>query len=439
MAAPTKAVILPPSSTEHFGSIIPFAEPTWYNTSSSTTPFYKESHIRLRNEIRKYYEESVIPHAAKWEEEGRVPDDVFKRGAQKGYVAAAVAHYGLSVEDLRAAGVSLPGNIDPSKWDIFHDFILTGVVWGMGGGNAIGCPPIINFASPQLRQEVLPGILNGSIRVCLGITEPEAAVKTDDGNHYRVNGSKKWITNALCTHGGGGLYVQTLADTYKDGMKGISMLLIPLKSKGIKMRPLKNSGVNSSGSTYIEFDDVIVDKKYLLGRENEGFRIIMSNFNHERLSLAQLSLRMSRICAEDAFSHAVTRSTFGKLLIENQVIREKLGKMGRRIESLQAWIELICHHYQLSCEVSKAKADREVAASVALAKVEAGRTLEEVCREAQQILGGLAYQRGSGRGARIEQISRDVRVMVVGGGSEEILTELGMRQQIVNFMAKSRM
>lgn len=135
---------------------------------------------------------------------------------------------------------------------------------------------------------------------------------------------------------------------------------------------------------------------------------------------------MARVCAEDAFKHAMTRETFGKKLIENQVIRSKISQFGRSIDPAHAWMEqlvfLIEHEKRNGKEIA-------ISGPIANLKVLAGQTLERVNREAQQIMGGLGYSR-TGRGARIEQISRDVRVMVVGGGSEEILVDLSVSQEM---------
>lgn len=164
--------------------------------------------------------------------------------------------------------------------------------------------------------------------------------------------------------------------------------------------------------------------KYLIGTENAGFKYVVSNFNHERLWISIQALRMSRICIEDAYEHATIRKTFGKALIEQPTIRLKFSEMGRMVEALQAQLELLFYHF------NRNYSDADLAGMTALAKVNAGRTLEFVNREAQQVFGGLGYQRGGLRGHRVEQISRDLRVIVVGAGSHEILTDLGIRQQM---------
>jgi alkylation response protein AidB-like acyl-CoA dehydrogenase len=135
---------------------------------------------------------------------------------------------------------------------------------------------------------------------------------------------------------------------------------------------------------------------------------------------------MARVCAEDAFKHATIRETFGKKLIENQVIRQKISQFGRSLDSAYAWMEQMVFLIEHG---KRTGGDPGVSGPIANLKVLAGRTLELVNREAQQIMGGLGYSK-SGRGARIEQISRDLRVMVVGGGSEEILIDLSVSQEL---------
>ena len=135
---------------------------------------------------------------------------------------------------------------------------------------------------------------------------------------------------------------------------------------------------------------------------------------------------MGRVCLEDAYKHAITRETFGKKLIENQVIRAKFSTMGRQLESAHAWMEQLVY---ISESAKNNGTDAKMGGLFANLKVLAGQTLEKVNREAQQVMGGLGYSK-NGRGARIEQISRDVRVMVIGGGSEEILSDLAVNQEI---------
>jgi alkylation response protein AidB-like acyl-CoA dehydrogenase len=144
---------------------------------------------------------------------------------------------------------------------------------------------------------------------------------------------------------------------------------------------------------------------------------------------------MARVCAEDSYRHAISRETFGKKLIENQVIRSKFSEMGRKLDSAYAWMEQLV----FISETSKRNGvDSGMGGLFANLKVLAGQTLEKVNRESQQVMGGLGYSK-NGRGSRIEQISRDVRVMVVGGGSEEILSDLAVNQEIKTMKKQSKL
>jgi alkylation response protein AidB-like acyl-CoA dehydrogenase len=188
------------------------------------------------------------------------------------------------------------------------------------------------------------------------------------------------------------------------------------------------------GSTFITFDDVRVSCNNLIGKENQGFAMIMSNFNPERLHLACASLRLARVCAQDAYTYACERETFGRPLIEHAPIRSKIASFGLLIEPVHSFLE------QLTFIVESARCstkDVNVGGMTALLKVMSTRCLEKVCREAQQILGGAAYSK-SGKGARIEQISRDVRVYVVGGGSEEIMLDLALRQEARDVVLRAK-
>lgn len=349
----------------------------------------------------------------------------------------AVSVFPLAAEYLD--GQTLPAGIDPAEWDGFHDLIVIdeiarcgylGVIWALSCGNSIGAPPLINYGTPEQKRKFLPDMYKGKTRFCLGVTEPDAGSDVAGitttaerrGDVYIVNGAKKWITNGMFAD-----YTTAAVRTGGSGRKGISALVIPLKAQGVTCRKLDNSGVHASGSTYIEFDDVEVPVANLLGKENAGFDIIMSNFNHERLWLACTSLRMARVCAEDAYIHAITRETFGHKLITNQVIRAKFSSMGRSLDSAHSLMEELV--YLIEKKKKSGGEDPWIGGLIANLKVLAGRTLEHVNREAQQVLGGLGYSK-KGRGGRIEQISRDVRVMVVGGGSEEILADLAVNQEM---------
>ncbi|SCO52119.1 probable acyl-CoA dehydrogenase [Fusarium fujikuroi] len=382
-------------------SNIPFADPVWHKDSSH--PYFKNSHRKLQRFIREYVDSEITPNAPEWEAQGFVPDKAYARHAELGFLAAAV--FPLPKSSL--SGVSLPAGIPLDEWDEFHDYILIdeiarcgflGVVWG----------------------------INSGATHCLMVTEPDAgsdvagltteAVKTEDGKHYVINGQKKWITqgqkatHALCAARTGG-----------PGHKGLTVFILDMKTEGVTCKKMENSGVAASGSTFVNLDDVVVPVENILGREGQGFEIIMSSFTHERLWVGITALRLSRVALEDSYRHALRRETFGKKLFENQAIRLKFSKMVGLIEPVHHLMEDLVRR---SVRVPAL----EFSPWAALLKMQAAHNLETISRESQQIFGGLGYSRG-GAGGRVEQISRDVRVLVVSGGSEEILQDMISKQQ----------
>lgn len=190
-------------------------------------------------------------------------------------------------ENVERAGVALPGGVDPEQWDILQvlalasirmkaepllhscDFICAdegarsgylGVSWGLGGGNAIGAPPLVVWGTPGQKERWLYPVLRGSKRCCLGVTEPSggsdvAAVRTTAkqvNGHWLVNGQKKWITNGIDAD-----FMTTAVRTGDaTGASNLSFLIIPLDAPGVTRRPIENTGVHASGSAYITLENV---------------------------------------------------------------------------------------------------------------------------------------------------------------------------------------
>ena len=148
------------------------------------------------------------------------------------------------------------------------------------------------------------------------ITDP------DDPSTFLVSGHKKWITTGLFAD-----YATMLVRTSKDieGMNGLSLLIVPLKTatggrpSGVTIRAIRVSGLSASGTALISLQGVRVPKKNIIGKEGNGFAMVLGNFNPERLSLAITALTLARSCLADSWEHAMRRRTFGKPLISNQV------------------------------------------------------------------------------------------------------------------------
>jgi alkylation response protein AidB-like acyl-CoA dehydrogenase len=415
-------------SPSSFGKLAPWAEPAWSHGLAS--PYYNASHIKLRNTLRTYIDTNILPDALTWEAEGEAPREERLRWAGSGFSFADIpAQY-------RPKNNPGPAGIPVEELDVFHLLVSTdemsriegGVVSCLEGASVIGAPPVLHHGTEEQKGKWLKGLFDFSTSFCLGITEPSGgsdvanlrttATLDSDGEYYVVQGSKKWITGApWATH------MTTAVRTGGPGAQGLSVLVIPLSSDGVTITRIANSGQHAGGASMVDLESVRVPVANRLGPEGAGFRIIMTNFNRERYIMAVGCNRKSRTCLSLAIEYAAQRETFGKPLIANQVIAAKFVTLARQVEAHWAWLEQIAYAVQVS---PKGWQDGEVAGRIALAKVQGGRMLEEASREAQQVWGGRGYQRGNA----VEQISRDLRMMVVGGGSEEIIADLAVRQEM---------
>ncbi|KAK9472563.1 acyl-CoA dehydrogenase/oxidase [Dipodascopsis tothii] len=433
--APAKAAHGSTAAVVHepFGDLVPYSDPNWYQGNYTT--YYNETHVALRAEVREWVDTVLEPNATEWDEKKTVPPEIYREMGARGYLAGALGiKYPTEYTDIR------PKSVPVDKWDHFHEYILTdeicragsgGLVWALLGGYGIGAPPIAKFASPEVKKRVMPGLLSGEKRVCLCITEPDAgsdvagltatAVKAADGSHYVVNGEKKWITNGIYAD-----YFTVAVRTGGPGMGGVSLLLIEKTMPGVSVRRMDCSGMWSSGTTYVTFEDVRVPVENLLGKENQGFKVIMTNFNHERMGIIIQATRFSRVCIEESIKYAHKRKTFGKRLIDHDVIRSKIANMACRTEATSAWLENLV--FQTNCMPEK-EAMLRLGGAIAGCKAQATQTFEYCAREAAQIFGGLSYSRG-GQGAKVERLYREVRAYAIPGGSEEIMLDLSVRQAL---------
>ncbi|KAJ1557722.1 hypothetical protein HK096_005705, partial [Nowakowskiella sp. JEL0078] len=305
-------------------SRVPYSESSYWGGFRS--PYYNDSHKRFREALRKFFDEFVIEEARSGESADKVPSlDLFKKLGNAGIFAARVG------PGAHLKGFNLPGGIQSEEFDYFHELIINqenarlgtpGFSDGIGSGLVIGLPPVIHFGPTWMKEKIIPEVLRGDKRICLAISEPGAgsdvaaiattAVKTPDGKFFIVNGVKKWITNGTFSD-----YFSTAVRT-GDGMGGISMLLIE-RSEGLTTKPIKTS-YTAAGTALIIMENVKVPVENLIGKEGQGFQVIMYNFNHERWAIICGIIRATRLWAHQ-------RKVFGKRLIEQPVIRFKLATM----------------------------------------------------------------------------------------------------------------
>jgi acyl-CoA dehydrogenase len=198
------------------------------------------------------------------------------------------------------------------------------------------------------------------------------------------------------------------------------MIVVPGDAKGLSRTRLDKMGWLASDTGHLHFDGVRVPARYLVGEEGAGFKMIMSNFNGERLAMSAMALGFAQACYDEALEWARERKTFGSPLVEKQVIRHKLVDMQMRIASTEAWLNSVT----AMADEGRLESDAECVAHVCMLKNHSTQAMQFCADQAVQILGGMGFMRGT----KSERIYREVKVMMIGGGAEEIMKDLAARQ-----------
>lgn len=381
----------------------------------SASHYFSPEHEAFREALRDFVTREITPYAADWDEAETFPRELYRKAAQLG-----------------VQGVGYDEAYGGTPADIFYHIIVSEEIsrCGVGGvaasllSHTIGLPPVAAHGSEALKQRVIPRVISGEKIAALAVTEPGggsdvAALKTTavrDGDSYVVNGEKVFITSGMRADY---ITVAVRTDPEQKGAGGISALLIEGDMPGLTRMPLKKMGWWASDTAHLRFENVRVPVSNLIGTENQGFKVFMNNFNSERLGLASQACAFAQVCLEEALDWARERSTFGVPLSERQVIRHKLMDMYARIDAARSLV------YDLAWRLREGVGEpRQLVARTCMAKVLATQAMQHCADQAVQILGGMGYMRGT----RSERIYREVKVMMIGGGSEEIMKDLAARQ-----------
>ncbi len=372
----------------------------------------------LADAARRFIQTEVAAHLNDWEEAGEFPRSLYQRAAEVGWLAMGYP------EELGGT---------PAPWKLRNAMTVAMARVGGSGGlmaslfsHNIGLPPVIRHGSAALQQEVVPPVLRGEKIAALAITEPGGgtdvmSLRTTarlEGDEYVVDGEKVFITSGMRADW---LTVAVRTNPKDKGPGGISMLMVPGHLPGLSRTALKKMGWLCSDTAHLRFDSVRVPARYLVGEEGSGFKMILTNFNGERLSMAAMALGFSECCYDEALAWARQRKTFGTALVDHQVIRHKLMDMKMRIESTRAWLNAVSARADSG---DKADKGSQWVAEVCLLKNHATQTMQFCADQGVQILGGMGFMRGTA----CERIYREVKVMMIGGGTEEIMKELASRQ-----------
>lgn len=379
-------------------------------------PHYETAeHATFRASLREFVAREITPFVNEWDEAGTFPRELYRR-----------------IGELGVPGIGYPEAYGGTPADLFFQLIVSEEFARPGCGGvaaslhsySIGLPPVLAHGSEAQKQRIIPPVLAGEKISALAITEPGggsdvAALKTTavrDGDHYVLNGEKVFITSGMRADV---LTVAVRTDPANRGAGGISAIVVEAPTPGLSRTELKKMGWWASDTAHLRFENCRVPAANLLGVENQGFKVFMNNFNAERLGMSASACMYAQVCYEEALAWARERVTFGQPLSQRQVIRHKLVDMALRIEAARALV------YELAWRVQHGVGDpAALVARTCMAKIQATQAMQFCADQAVQILGGMGFMRGT----RSERIYREVKVMMIGGGSEEIMKDLAARQ-----------
>jgi acyl-CoA dehydrogenase len=361
---------------------------------------------QFRDMVLRFTKDQIEPNVSQWEEEGIFPRSLYKVAAEAGILGAGFDEtYGGAGGDFLYALVASEAMLTAGS---------TGVMVGLQS-LGIALPPILNLGTEEQKKRFATPVLSGEKIAALGVTEPGAGsdvagVQTRavrDGDHYVMTGSKLFITSGVRAD-----FVTVLARTSPDPHGGLTFFVVEKGMAGFTTsKPLKKTGWWASDTGELYFDEVRVPVANRIGDEGSGFMAVMQNFVSERLALAFYGHATAEVALKEAVAYARQRKAFGRPIAGFQVIRHKLAHMATQVEAAKAF------NYALA---SRVRAGEHPAAEVAMAKNFSAQVAMDVCYEAVQIFGGMGYMRET----KVERLSRDARLLPIGGGTSEIMNEV---------------
>jgi acyl-CoA dehydrogenase len=371
-----------------------------------TDPFATPERRALRDTVHAFMVRDVLPHLDEWEEHEEIPRRLHRTAS-----AAGLLGVGFDESVGGSGGSALDSLV------VTEQIMLSGGSGGLLAGlltHGIALPHIVAAGDRAQIDRFVRPVLAGEAIAALAVTEPDggsdvAAVRTRatrDGDAYVVNGAKTYITSGMRAD-----HVTTVVRTGGDGHGGLSLLVVPTDVPGVIRRPLAKMGWQCSDTAEIAFTDVRVPAANLVGAEGSGFVQVATQFVDERIALAVQAYATAQRCLDLTVAWVRARETFGRPLASRQVVRHRLVEMHRQIDVARTYTRQV---------VLRHVAGDEVVAQAAMAKNTAVATCDHVVDEAVQLHGGLGYMRGT----EVERHYRDARILGIGGGASEVMTEL---------------
>ncbi len=374
---------------------------------------YTPEQEQLRDELRRYYDDLLTPQVvadlAVSEGIGPVVRSVVKQMASDGWLGIGwPTEYGGQ------------GRSAIEQFIFFDESMRAGAPVPMLTINTVG-PTLQEFGTQEQKDEFLPRILAGDIHFCIGYSEPNAgtdlgALQTKavrDGDEYVINGSKIWTSLAGDADY---IWLAVRTDPEADKHKGISMIIVPMDTPGIRVQPMELMSTHNINYTF--FEDVRVPAKYLVGGENKGWNLITSQLNRERVTLCSPGI-IDRSLADITAWAKETTLPDGRRIIDQEWVQEHLARVASEVEFLR----LI--NWKVAWQATQNHLD---IADASIIKVFGTEFYLRAFRLLMEVIGQGGYLRRGSRAAviagRLEMYARSMVILTFGGGTNEIQRDL---------------
>jgi citronellyl-CoA dehydrogenase len=381
---------------------------------------FTQEHEEIRRTMKKFIDAEINPHVDAWEEAEQFPaHEVFRKLGNLGMLGLT------KPEAYGGAG------LDYSYSMVFAETLgairCGGVPMAIGVQTDMATPALARFGSDELRKEFLAPAIAGDMVACIGVSEPGAgsdvaSIKTTarkDGGDYVINGQKMWITNSLQAD-----WMCLLANTSEGAAhKNKSLIILPMKTKGISKSKIHKIGMMSSDTGLIHFDDVRVPQRYRIGDEGSGFTYQMQQFQEERLWAAASSVEGMLRTLNDTIAYIGERKMFGRTVLDFQYVHYRLAELKTEIEALRALTYRACELYVDGGDVTEL---------ASMAKLKSGRLRREVSDSCLQYWGGMGFTWDN----PASRAYRDGRLGSIGGGADEVM--LGIICKYMHILPKGR-
>jgi len=366
-----------------------------------------EDQALLQSTVRQFAEEVVRPQAARIDQTGEFPRDLFRQAGELGLAGVSVPiEHGGSGMDLVSYAIVIE--------EISRVCANTGVILSVN--NSLVCDPIVKYGNADQKKRYLEPLARGQKLGCFALTEPNAgsdaanqqtrAVR--EGGSYRVTGQKVFIT---CGQAADVCLLFAMTNPEKKA-RGISAFLVDTESAGFdRSRHQVKLGVNASGTVEIFLTDVVVAAENRLGQEGEGFKIAMSTLDGGRIGIAAQAVGIATEALEAALAYARARRAFGKSIAEFQAIRFYLADMATEVDAAR----LLTRWAAAAKDAAIANGGR-YGFEAAVAKLYAAEMAQRVTTKALQIHGGYGYTKEY----PVERNFRDARITEIYEGTSEI-------------------